>query len=39
MKKIKLTQGKYARVFTQDFKELNKFKWYALKRSRTYYFC
>lgn len=37
MKEIKLTQGKVAIVDDEDFEELNKFKWYAVKKGRTYY--
>jgi hypothetical protein len=37
MRKIKLTQGKYALVNDKLFPSLNKFKWHALKRLNTYY--
>lgn len=37
MKKIELTQNKFALVDNEDFEWLNKFKWYAHKRGNTYY--
>ena len=37
MKKIKLTQGKFALVSSVDFAFLNQWKWYALKDHDTCY--
>ena len=36
-RRIPLTQGKYAIVDPEDFERLNKYKWYAVKDSRTFY--
>ena len=36
-RRIPLTQGKYAIVDPEDFERLNKHKWYADKRSNTFY--
>ena len=37
MKKIPLTQGKFALVDDEDYTELSKYKWYATKGRNTFY--
>jgi hypothetical protein len=37
MKKIKLTQGKFALVSNIDYTYLNQWKWHARKHRRTFY--
>jgi len=37
MKRIKLTQGKFAIVDDEDYAELSKYKWYTQKAKHTYY--
>src|ERR1039458_6006493 len=37
MKKIKLTQGKYALVDDNTFERLNQYKWFAAKGGNNYY--
>ncbi|MFA5934997.1 MAG: AP2 domain-containing protein [Candidatus Paceibacterota bacterium] len=37
MKEILLTQGKVALVDDEDFKRLNRYKWYAAKMGDTFY--
>ena len=39
MRKIKLTQGKYALVDDTDFKLVSQYKWYAHKERDTWYAC
>jgi hypothetical protein len=36
-RRIPLTQGKFAIVDVDDFEDLNRFKWFAVKYSRTFY--
>lgn len=37
MKKIKLTQGKFALVDNEDYKKLSQYKWYVVYRRNTFY--
>jgi len=37
MKRIPLTQGKFALVDDEDYERLSKFKWFAYKHRHTYY--
>ena len=37
MKRIPLTQGKFALVDDEDYKWLNQYKWHALKDKHTFY--
>jgi hypothetical protein len=37
MKEISLTQNKFALVSNKDYKELSKYRWFALKHRSTFY--
>lgn len=38
-RRIKLTKGQYAKVDAEDYEEQSRYKWYAVKGTRTYYAC
>ena len=37
IKKIKLTQGKFALVDDEDYEKISNYKWHASKRNKTFY--